>query len=216
MKLPKLAIFDMDGLLFDTERLFMRLKGINMAKYGYSQTEEEYVRTLGLNGDALHKVLIDTYGEDYPADEISADTRRDENEYLEKYGPSVKKGIPELLAFFMEHGVPCCVATSTQGYNARRYIERAGLTPYFAFIIGGNEISHSKPDPEIFLACCTRQQTAPADALVFEDSENGILAAANGHIPVVCIPDMKYPDPEFAQKTVCILHSADEMIEKFS
>lgn len=216
MKLPKLAIFDMDGLLFDTERLFMRLKGVNMAKYGYSQTEEEYVRTLGLNGEALHKVLIDTYGEAYPADEISAQTRKDENEYLDKYGPSVKKGIPELLAFFKERGVPCCVATATQGYNARRYIERAGLTPYFAFIIGGDEIRHSKPDPEIFLACCKRQETAPEDALVFEDSENGILAAFNGHIPVICIPDMKYPAPEFAEKTACILNSADEMIGKFS
>ncbi len=215
MKKPSLAIFDMDGLLFDTERLFMRLKGINMAKYGYAQTEAEYILTLGLCGENLNKVLHDTYGPDYPAEEISSMTRQDVNKWLLENGPDVKPGIPELLQYFKEQGIPCCVATSTQGINARMYIERAGLAPYFEFIIGGDEITHSKPDPEIFLTCCARKNCAPADALVFEDSENGIRAAAAGSIPVVCIPDMKYPVEEIAAKTQCILKKADDVIDMF-
>ncbi len=76
------------------------------------------------------------------------------------------------------------------------YLRLANLDNYFAFVIGGDQVPRSKPNPDIFLAACQRAGIRPEAALVLEDSENGILAASNGNIPVVCIPDLKVPSEE--------------------
>ena len=93
-----------------------------------------------------------------------------------------------------------------------RYLTLAGLISCFAYLIGGEEVTRSKPEPDIFLAACARGQFSPADALVLEDSDNGIRAAYAAGIPVVCIPDLKQPDPENAEKAAVILASADQLI----
>ena len=89
------------------------------------------------------------------------------------------------------------------------------IRPYFSFIVGGDQVSHSKPHPEIFLTACSAGGVAPEHALVLEDSENGILAADAAGIPVICIPDMKYPAPEIANKTAAIVKTAADVIPLF-
>ena len=209
-KKAELIIFDMDGLLFDTERLFMNLKGTVLEEYGYEHREEDYIRTIGTAGETLHAILHEIYGPDYPADAISRRTRELVDQSIEENGPPVKPGIPELLAVLAEQKIPCCVATSTDSSVAASYIKKAGLTPYFSFIIGGDLITRSKPDPEIFLKACGQAGVRPENALVFEDSENGILAADAAGIPVICIPDLKEPSVEIAAKTLAVLNNAGE------
>lgn len=215
MNTIQLAIFDMDGLLFDTERLFMNEKGKVMKDYGLIQREEDYIRTLGTSGNTLSRILHELYGPDYPEKEITDRTRAAVNQYITRNGPPVKSGIPELLEFLKRQKIPCCVATSSPAAVAASYIRQAGLSAFFSFIIGGDEIAHSKPDPEIFLTACRKQNVRPENAVVFEDSENGILAAWRGGIPVICIPDLKMPEPEIAEKTVAVCETAGKVIEAF-
>ena len=212
MRFPKLAIFDMDGLLINSEEVFMEQKGPVMARYGFSQTREEYIRTLGTSGENLNRILLELYGPDYPADAITKETRANVNAFYDSCGVPVKKGIPELLSYLTGHGVHCCVATSTAHMHAASYLENGSILQYFDFIIGGDEISRSKPDPEIFLKALEKSGTASEDALIFEDSENGIFASQRAGIPVICIPDMKYPCKEAADIAVTILADAGAAI----
>lgn len=214
--LPQLMIFDMDGLIFDTERLFMTQKAIVMARYGYAQKESDYISSLGTSGSALNRILHQIYGPDYPAERISAETRERVAEIVAQSGPPMKPGIPKLLRWLQNHRVPCCIATATPREHALFYLQQGGLLPYFDFVVAGDQITRAKPDPEIFLACCTQKSVSPEAAMVLEDSENGILAAARAGIPVVGIPDLKIPEPAIARQALTLLNSADEVIALFS
>ncbi len=204
----KLVIFDMDGLLFDTERLFMNKKNELLPAYGYAAREEDYIATLGLSDAALIQKMQEIYGEDYPAEEITARVREKVNAHIRAYGPPVKPGIKALLEALREKGIACCVASSTRREDVELYLAQAGLQQYFAFVIGGDEVARSKPAPDIFLKACDEGGVKPAQALVLEDSENGIRAAAAAGIPVICVPDLKAPGAEVAELCFAIAKDA--------
>ena len=215
MKLPKLVIFDMDGLIFDTERLFMEKKAIILEKYGFEARESDYLQTIGLAGIQLSQKLAELYGADYPAQEITDQTRALVNAYMEQHGPDVKPGIPALLQWLTTQGVPCVVASSTHSTFVQKYLKLAHLDSFFDCIIGGEAVSRSKPNPDIFLLACEKTGVKPEDALVFEDSENGVRAADAAHIPVICIPDLKQPSPEIRRLCFAVCECADEVIPFF-
>ena len=215
LAIPALAIFDMDGLIFDTERLFMTTKDGVMKEYGYTQQKDDYIHTLGTCGQQLLDILHRLYGDDYPAEEISQKCRTLVTEKIRRDGPPVKPGIPELLAWFASNNIPCCVASSTKHDIVVEYLRLAKLDKYFAYVIGGDQVQRSKPNPDIFPCCCQRTDIKPEHALVLEDSENGILAASNANIPVVCIPDLKVPSEEIAKKTAAIVPDATAVISLF-
>ncbi|MBQ9066045.1 MAG: HAD family phosphatase [Clostridia bacterium] len=211
MILPKLAIFDMDGVLFDTERIMYEANTEVRAEHGYGQDFDLYLTTMGTAGDTFFQRLYDLYGPEYPAHEISEESARRAHARVRKEGPPVKEGIPELLQFFRNAGVRCCVASSTRSDTVRTYLSLSGLTEFFDFVLGGEQVTRSKPDPEVILCCLERAGVTPAEACVFEDSENGILAAVNAGVPVVCIVDMKTPSPEIAEKTDALVYQATEV-----
>lgn len=210
--LPELLIFDMDGLLFDTERMFMNLRAKVLEKYGYVHREEDYLKTVGVSGTNLKAILARIYGEDYPAETISRETRELQTEWIEQNGLPVLPGIQTLLEWAKEKQIPCCVATSSQRRFAERFLKIADFTRFFSFLVAGDEVTLTKPDPEVFLTACKKGGVSPSRALVLEDSENGVLAAANGGIPVLCIPNLKQPDEKTAAKAAAVLNSADEVI----
>ena len=215
LTIPALAIFDMDGLIFDTERLFMTTKDGVMKEYGYTQQKNDYIHPLGTCGQQLLDILHRLYGDDYPAEETSQKCRTLVPKKIRRDGPPVKPGIPELLAWFASNNIPCCVASSTKHDIVVEYLRLAKLDKYFAYVIGGDQVQRSKPNPDIFLAACQRTDIKPEHALVLEDSENGILAASNANIPVVCIPDLKVPSEEIAKKTAAIVPDATAVISLF-
>ncbi len=215
MRLPELFVFDMDGLLFDTERLFMNKRAEILPEYGYEHREEDYIRTLGTSGPELHQILNEIYGTDYPADKISQRSREAQLSHMREHGAPVKEGVCELLSWIAAKGIPCCVATATASVHADEILKLGNIRQFFSFIVGGDQVTHSKPNPETFLTACKKGGVAPEHAIVLEDSENGILAAAAGGIPVICIPDMKYPDAEIAKKTAAIVKTAADAITLF-
>ena len=193
----------------------MTTKDGSHEEYGYTQQKDDYIHTLGTCGQQLLDILHRLYGDDYPAEEISQKCRTLVTEKIRRDGPPVKPGIPELLAWFASNNIPCCVASSTKHDIVVEYLRLAKLDKNFAFVIGGDQVQRSKPNPDIFLAACQRTDIKPEHALVLEDSENGILAASNANIPVVCIPDLKVPSEEIAKKTAAIVPDATAIISLF-
>ena len=219
MSFPKFAIFDMDGLLFDTENIFMRHLHEVQTSYGYPATVEDYIKTVGTNGSNLKRICTEIYGEDYPHEEISHIAAENTRDYIDKNGLDLKPGISSLLNLFRENAIPCCVASSSKQETVKHHLEVAGIYDYFKFIIGGDTINNCKPDPEIFLKAYEQMKNhaiediSVKDGIIFEDSENGILAAHAAGIPVICIPDLKYPDEKIAKLPVHIFNSAVKVTE---
>lgn len=153
---PDLVIFDMDGLILDSERLFMEQERIVCLQYGYDMTPENYITTIGTAGETLRKILRDLYGEDYPMEKISRESRERVNRIIEAQGPPVKPGIGELMEALYRNKIPFCICTSTDTDTATHYMEMAGFLPYLQFLKGGEQVTRSKPDPEIFLQACEK------------------------------------------------------------
>lgn len=208
---PKLVIFDMDGLIFDTENLFMRELGIVMREYGYELTREKYIQCLGLASGMVREKMASFYGDDYPYEEISEETRRRIGEISMTEGLPVKDGVRELLEFLNGRGILCRVASSTSSEFVRAYLAASGLDKYFDDIIGGEMAERSKPSPDIFLKALGDEKRECA--LVLEDSENGIRASHAAQIPVICIPDMVYPSAECEALVTAVVGSARDIID---
>lgn len=206
----KKAIFDMDGLIFDSERLFMNCLAEIMAQHGYSLTEEIYVNTLGLAKADCEIYMKSVYGADYPFMEISA-AARDKMVILAQEGLSVKEGIRDLLEWLTSRKITCTVASSTETRYIRLYLEASGLIGYFSELIGGETVVKSKPEPDIFLKALGSEQKE--NAIIFEDSENGLIAAQRAGIRVICIPDMKRPSEDVLSGAFACVDSALDVIK---
>lgn len=200
-------LFDMDGLIFDTERLFMEQLALVMAEEGYRLSREVYIRTLGMGGRELEQVMLSEYGEDYPFHEMGRRARERVDVVADTVGLVLKPHILELLVWLQEQGLVCAVASSSNSVSVRKYLECTGILSYFSVIIGGEMVEHSKPAPDIFLLACEKCGLEPHQAVVFEDSENGVRAAAAADIPVICVPDLKQPSPEVCQMANAVVNS---------
>ena len=209
----ELAIFDMDGLIFDSERAFeSELKEV-MLSYGYSLTGDIYKSTIGLTGQRLKEKMLLNYGSNYPFEEVSKKARQRVNSLSQSGKIDIKKGIPELLKFFNDGGIKCAVASSTKSEYVDLYLKSAGLRKYFNSITGGEETERSKPEPDIFLTACKKENTAPENTVVFEDSPNGVTAALRAGMNVICIPDLVCPPKELLKNTLFVAKDAFEAME---
>lgn len=216
MNIPKVAIFDMDGLIFNTERQFFKFESMVHKKYGYPSRIEDFTQTLGLSFASVKEVHKKIFGKDFSTEQIFKETRELVAKDVEENGLEIMKGIPELLEFFKENGTICCVASSTVTPMVEKYLNIAGIRDYFKHIIGGDQVKISKPNPEIFLKALGRTPFNKDEAVIFEDSENGIRAAHTACIPVICIPDLKYPNDSLKDIPIHIVDSALDVIDLYS
>lgn len=200
-------IFDMDGLIFDTERIFMEQLAVAMAEKGYRLTREVYCRSLGMAGKALEELMKGVYGEQYPFREMGQRARNMVNTIADTVGLPLKPMIPELLDWLKEQKICCAVASSSASATVKKYLENAEIDEYFSCIIGGEMVEKSKPEPDIFLMACDQCGVRPEQAVVLEDSENGIRAAYAAGIPGICVPDLKEPSEEVCRMTSAIVRT---------
>ncbi|MCX4326555.1 MAG: HAD family phosphatase [Lachnospiraceae bacterium] len=201
----KAVIFDMDGLVFDTERVFMEQLAVVMKEKGYILTQEIYKKTLGTCGSKLKDIMYSEYGDDYPFEECGHIAQSRTSIIAGTVGLTVKPQIRELLSMLKEKGIPCTIASSTNSAYVSQYLGHARLSGYFSEITGGEMVKYSKPEPDIFLMACEKLKTHPHEALVLEDSENGVKAAAAAGIPVICIPDLKEPSKEVLKLAAAVV-----------
>ena len=192
----KAVVFDMDGVLFDTERLSISCWMETAQKMGLGDIREGAYGCIGLNRTDSRIFIKGLYGESFPYDEFRAQNSARYQEKLERDGLPLKKGVGEILFWLKEKGVKTAVASSTNTQTVKSHMERAGFLPYCQEIIGGDMVEHSKPRPDIYLMACSRLGVEPDMAAALEDSPNGIKSAhSDGLLPIMGT-DMEEPTAE--------------------
>lgn len=212
----ELVIFDMDGLMFDTERIYYKAWQESAAAYGYSISWEIYVQIVARNSRYIEKVLKEILGEALPYDVICEGKRAIADQIIAEEGIIKKEGLVELLDYLDKKGIKKAVATSSMREKALRYLESGGIKERFDWIICGSDVEESKPNPEIFLKVAHHFGIAPEACMVLEDSRLGIQAAKAAGMMGVFIPDLVQADEEIlanASKEVASLRDVITLLE---
>lgn len=184
------VVFDMDGVLFDTERLCRDCWYKVADEDGIPNMEYVYSLCIGVNAQSTERIVYENYGADFPYPEYCRRTSAMYNKYIEDYGVPVKDGVRETLAALQAAGLHIAVASSSRRGKVMRQLESAGIAKYFSVVIGGDSVTKSKPDPQIYLTACAELGVKPEEAIGVEDSHNGIRSArAAGMLPVM-VPDL--------------------------
>lgn len=205
------VIFDMDGLMIDSERVTFEGYQHVLKKDNLTMSEETYKTLLGKTVKAVYELFANDYGEQYDVDQVIKEVHQYIADRFENDGVPLKKGLLELLKYLKENNYKTIVATSSHRSRVDLILKQAKITEYFDDSICGDEVTHGKPDPEVFLKACQKLNVSPDKALVLEDSESGINAAYNAKIKVIGIPDMKYPDEKYVQMTYSIMNDLLEV-----
>lgn len=207
----KAIIFDMDGLMIDSERVTFecyqeRLKDMNL-----TMDEDFYKTLLGKPIKGIYQRFYDVYGNDFPIENVIQDVHQLMAERFETEGVPVKKGLVELLHYLKDNNYKTIVATSSNRDRVDKILAQAKITEFFDDSICGDEVTKGKPNPEVFLKSCQKLGVNVDEAIVLEDSEAGIQASYDANIKVICIPDMKYPEKQYEEKTFKILKDLTEV-----
>lgn len=192
----ELIIFDMDGLMFDTERISFSCWRQAALRYGYALDEQFYTKVIGSNVVRGKEMFLAHFGQDFPHGIIRSETLEIIGRALQANGVPVKEGLYELLDYIEQLNLKKAVATSTSRDRTVELLKMAGINNRFDYILCGDEIENSKPHPEIFLKVAMNLGCLPEKCLVLEDSEAGILAAHSAGMISVMIADMKEPDDD--------------------
>jgi len=190
----ELIIFDMDGLMFDTEKISFISLRYAAARYGYQINDEIFRKTIGTNLIRTKDIYLNHFGSSFPIEEIISERVRISEDIIRLKGVQVKKGLYDLLDYLSQSNIKKAVATSTSRNRALNLLKLASIYSNFDYVLCGDEIEKSKPDPEIFLKVSDKLGCSPKKCLVLEDSEAGIEAAYKAGMFPIMIPDMKEPN----------------------
>jgi HAD superfamily hydrolase (TIGR01509 family) len=206
------AVFDMDGLLLDSERLIRDAWIQASFENGIAFSESVYLEVVGRNSADSTSILMDHIGDDLVFSKICAQADTLLSERTISLGYPVKPGAIELLSLLNERNIPCCVASSTNRAEVRRRLQKSGLDGFFDAIVGGDEVLKGKPNPDLFLLAAGRIGVSPGHCLVFEDSEHGARGAIAAGMSAILVPDLKTPCAGVQAMCVNVLPSLVEAL----
>lgn len=201
------VIFDMDGVIFDSETLVLNCWREVAECHGIRNIEIVCHECLGTNSAVSKQIFLRHYGQDFPYDEYKAEMAEVFFAHASDGKLAKKQGVEELLKYLKDKGFKVGIASSTREKIVRRQISEGGLLEYFDQIVGGDMVKHSKPEPDIFLEACGRLESKPENCYVIEDSYNGIRAAHAAGMHPIMVPDLMEPTEEMKSLAEQILGS---------
>ena len=207
MELPQkieLIILDMDGLMFDSEKISYE-SWVRAAKlHGYTVSEELFYKTIGTNMDKTRMIYEEYFDQSFPMEKVIQDRKRISEEIIDIKGIPIKNGLFELLDYLKNKDEKLAVATSASRDRAVKFLTMSGVVDYFDCIVCGDEVKESKPHPEIFLRACENLSCKPSSTIVLEDSMAGIEAAFKGGMIPIMILDIVQPTKETLNKVFMV------------
>ena len=208
MQKLKGVLFDMDGVILDTEKWLQKFYRKACKDLGFS-VKPEYILSIRSLPPALAEVKMKKFvGEDFDFMAVRALRKRYMTEHIAQNGVERKKGIEELLQYIRAKGLKCAVATATAVDVAKNYLTQAGVLSYFDEIVCSAMVKHGKPEPDIYIAAAEKLKLSPNECMALEDSPNGILSASRAGCITVMVPDLTQPDDEILP---LIYHTAEDL-----
>lgn len=207
------VIFDMDGLMLDSQRMATDAWTRAVAGVGFRLTEELNLQLIGRNARDSDAIMRAALGADFPVDATRHTARQLFSDLTQERGIPVKPGLGALLDFLEARAVQTAVATSTPRAACVRHLQRAHLLQRFAVLVCGDEVATGKPDPDIFLTAARLLGARPEACVVLEDSFAGIRAAhAAGMIPIM-VPDLLPPDEDIRALAYRVVPTLDQALD---
>jgi HAD superfamily hydrolase (TIGR01509 family) len=206
----------MDGTLFDTENLTIPFWKTAGRPYGYDITRDIVLKMIGISSARAKEILLETFGYDFPYDQIRDDFRQIVKNEIDANGVPKKHGVDLLLERLAEAKIPAALATSTRRETAVFMLEKAGILGKFAAVTGGDEIANGKPAPDIFLKTAENLGQPPSACVGFEDSPAGLMALCAAGIKSVFIKDVIEVPQEVLDTVWRRYDNLEEAIELFS
>ncbi|OEG63813.1 MAG: hypothetical protein BHK79_00820 [Halanaerobium sp. MDAL1] len=207
----KAVIFDMDGLMFDTERLSKELWQQLGAERGYSFEDDFFDDMVGLDLEDTRESFKEDYGQDFPYLEMREQKNRLLKKHVKANGVPAKEGLFEIIDYLKEKQYLLAVASSSFKEKIIFYLDSIGIKDKFDYIIGGDEVEKSKPNPEIFIKAINELGVGREEAIILEDSAHGVLAANKAGIKVVLVPDLVEHPPEIEKLVYRKLNNLAEL-----
>lgn len=208
-------IFDMDGVIFDSERLYLECCMEAAKLFGLDDMENTCLSCIGLNTQRTLARFSEVYGEDFPVNNFWDEATSRFAEKVQNNLLPVKKGARELLEYLKSNNVPVALASSTITERVCSELTAAGLIEYFDVTVGGDMVRKSKPEPDIFLFAADRLGISAKDCCIIEDSFNGVRAANASGAFVIMVPDLIQPTEEIARLANIVLPSLLEVKKYF-
>lgn len=209
------VVFDMDGLMFDTERLWMEAFDYGGRKMGLGPMGYMVIRTLGMNEQMWQKVFTDEFGDSFSRDELMKYSREYLNEFYSKNRTPVKKGLYNLLDVLEELGYNLAVASSSPLEDVKTRLRDAGIEDRFSVVVTGDMVERSKPEPEIYLMACRLLDRRPELCYALEDSPGGIISAHAAGLRALLVPDLWQPTREYSDIYYRMFTDLDEVASFF-
>lgn len=205
-------IFDMDGLLIDTERLSYEALVRDCKERGYKLTLEQFLSIRSLSIPKCEEKFKGYFGEDFDFKDSFDKHFVYMNEHMNKHGVPMKKGADNLLKYAKEKGLRIALATSTPLPIAQGYLCSLGLWEYFDEVQSAADIKNGKPAPDVYLAAAKRLCLEPEECMAFEDSPNGVRSASSAGCVTVMVPDLSGPDEELGRLIYACAEDLDNVI----
>lgn len=199
------VIFDMDGLMLDTEKIYYRVNHQTASELGFDGfTVDFYKQFIGSGDEGYRAGIYEAFGDDNLAERFLDEADRRLEQVFLKEPIDKKPGVIELLDYLRQEEIPAVVASSTNRRMVDAILDHTGIVDYFSGIVGGDEVAQAKPAPDIFLKAADMLNCPKEEMLVLEDSLNGIRAADKAGIHVVMVPDIIEPNDEAREKALAI------------
>ena len=192
----KAVVFDMDGLMFDTERVFALAWDYVGVEMGLGKAGYMGLKTLGLNVEKTQQMWREEFGDKYDEGTMRRLTKEFLTKYYSENKVPVKKGLYILLDYLKSEGYKLAVASSSSKSEVVDHMKEAEVFGYFDAIVCGDMIAKSKPEPDIYLKACELLQVKPEESYALEDSRNGLLSAYRAGCKPIMVPDLWQPDEE--------------------
>lgn len=205
----KLAIFDVDGTLIDSESIYVKAALLNNEINNYNVPMDVIKNTIGRNRDSVRQIVIDSQSSNFDYDTYRSKLM----ELYDEDSLTLKKGAINILEYCKTHNILAAVATSTYKEKQLRILNKLDLTKYFDYMVFGDQIKNSKPAPDIYLDVFNHYNFKKEDILIFEDSRNGILSAHSANINVVYIKDVVDVEKEVVDLAYKSIKDLDEGIK---
>lgn len=211
--LYKSVVFDMDGVIFDSERAVMQCWKEVASRHNIPDIEKAILACTGTTMVRTREIMLNLYGADFPYDEYARESSAIFHSRYDGGRLPMKQGVKELLTFLKERGKKIALASSTRQQVVTDELRDAGIIEYFDRIICGDMVSCSKPAPDIFLKACEELNISPSDSYAIEDSYNGIRAAHAGGLHPIMVPDLLPADEEMQSLAEIVLPSLTSVME---